>query len=187
MNNLFRFIQLFGWIQGTFLALKFKFDYLDHFKLPGIQHAFALRKNTSDKATFRQVFIDRYYYMNYPATVNTIIDGGANIGLFTLFIKNKFPAAKVICIEPDAENFSMLQKNTSGYENVFYEHAALWNTKNMLQLHNSEQYNKAGITVSENKNPRGEDETIAGITIDGLLEKYNISRIDIMKLDIEAS
>jgi FkbM family methyltransferase len=40
-----------------------------------------------------------------------IIDGGANIGMFSVHALSHFPKAQLICYEPDAINFAQLQKN----------------------------------------------------------------------------
>lgn len=50
-----------------------------------------------------------------PSTVRTdqpfIIDCGANIGLTTLFLKRRFPRAKMIVFEPAEESYALLVKN----------------------------------------------------------------------------
>src|SRR4051812_38097895 len=147
-----RFIEIFGFNHGIVLAIKFRLNLLNHFKLPFLRYSFALRKGTSDKATFWQVFVKKQYNIRYPKNVNVVIDGGANIGLFTVFIKNKYPAAKVICVEPDPENFEALKTNAGKYENVFLEQAGLWNTAAMLDIHRENDYDKSNISLSESEN-----------------------------------
>lgn len=41
----------------------------------------------------------------------SIVDGGANIGMFAIHASSYFPKAKLICYEPDSANFQQLQKN----------------------------------------------------------------------------
>lgn len=43
-----------------------------------------------------------------------VIDLGANVGIFARFAQSRFPMAKIICVEPDAENFAYLAKFTDG-------------------------------------------------------------------------
>jgi len=40
-----------------------------------------------------------------------IVDVGANIGVFTVLAARRFPNAKVYAIEPEVENFALLQEN----------------------------------------------------------------------------
>jgi len=50
--------------------------------------------------------------------VFNIIDMGAHIGLFGLWIKGKYPDAIVHCYEPDPENFELLQKNVKQSDGI---------------------------------------------------------------------
>ena len=43
-----------------------------------------------------------------------IIDAGANIGISAVFFALTFPTARVVAIEPEAENFGLLVQNTKG-------------------------------------------------------------------------
>lgn len=181
-RNLFLFIKIFGKIDGILLAFKYKFDFLNDLTIPGIKTKINLRRDTTDKATFFQVFLKRQYSMRFPIIPQVVIDGGANIGLFTLMIKNKFPCATIICIEPDPENFLMLQKNLVSYPNVFFENSGLWKNDGFLKIYDKHNKGKSAITVEED--PNGE---IKGITIDAIMNKYAFDHIDILKLDIEGS
>jgi FkbM family methyltransferase len=48
-----------------------------------------------------------------------VLDLGAHIGLFTLWIKHRFPTSTVHCYEPDPYSYSLLQNNTKFLNNVF--------------------------------------------------------------------
>jgi len=43
-----------------------------------------------------------------------IVDAGANIGASAIWFAYSFPAARVVAIEPEAENFALLKANTEG-------------------------------------------------------------------------
>lgn len=43
-----------------------------------------------------------------------IIDGGAHIGLSAVWFALEFPLAEIIAVEPQLDNFALLQRNTSG-------------------------------------------------------------------------
>lgn len=40
-----------------------------------------------------------------------VIDAGANIGLYPVYVKRKYPSAKVLAFEPAPITFQMLQRN----------------------------------------------------------------------------
>ena len=44
---------------------------------------------------------------------DTIIDIGANVGLFAIWAKEKWPCAKVLCYEPHPETFKYLENNAT--------------------------------------------------------------------------
>ena len=53
---------------------------------------------------------------SYPMprfTPQSIVDAGANIGLFSIHASRHFPKARLACYEPDPSNFVMLKKNLS--------------------------------------------------------------------------
>jgi FkbM family methyltransferase len=171
----------FGIISGLVIWVKFLSGNMDKIKLRSIKYPFALRKNTTDFEVFRQVFSE-YTGISYPQNAQVIIDGGANIGLFSVFMKNKYPDAKIICVEPDVENFKILQSNTGCYDNVYCENCGIWDKNTKLNVYDKFNLGKWGIICEES--PEGK---ISSVSIDFLLEKYNVKQVDILKLDIEGS
>jgi FkbM family methyltransferase len=55
-----------------------------------------------------------------------IIDAGANIGLFTLYMKQKYPASKILAFEPAPQLFELLSRNLAlnniSFANGIYPH-----------------------------------------------------------------
>jgi FkbM family methyltransferase len=183
LKLLYRFSSLFGKINGIRLFVNLKFGKLTNIQVPGIKSSISLRKGTSDVPTFFQVFLNNEYDINFIDNPKVIIDGGANIGLFTVFIKNKFPDSKVISIEPDKENFEILKKNVSGYENIFCENRGLWKTETNLKVYDKLDRGKWGMMVEETS----EEGDVKALSINSIMDKHSINKIDILKLDIETS
>ncbi len=81
-----------------------------------------LRKNTSDLFVYNQVFIEKEYYsliqlitqLSYTngLEIKNIVDVGANIGFFTLFMSEYYPDASFVLIEPDKSNADCISVNT---------------------------------------------------------------------------
>jgi FkbM family methyltransferase len=59
----------------------------------------------------KDIFLHRIYDFESETDAPFVIDGGGHIGLFTLFIKQKYPHAKVIIFEPDKGSLELLRKN----------------------------------------------------------------------------
>ena len=76
------------------------------------------RYPSSDLEVFQQVYfweaykelikIFEKYYANIPNYNVSIIDAGSNIGLTALYFLDHFKRCNIICVEPDAENFKVL-------------------------------------------------------------------------------
>jgi len=143
-----------------------------------------IRSRQSDPYIFEQIFIEQQYRFpeKFNSKIEWILDAGANIGLAAVYFSNKYPDSKIICIEPDAENFRLLCENTSNYPNIIRLHAALWHQSEKLYIGNTEQLS-AGYIVE----PAKTNEGIMGITVKSLIEEYRIPRISIAKIDIEGA
>ena len=72
-----------------------------------------------------------------PFEPDIIIDGGANIGMFAVQATSEFPNAKVVCYEPDPDNFQVLCRNISlnKLNNVELHQAGLWSSESVLYYH----------------------------------------------------
>ncbi len=149
-----------------------------------IQHPIFLRKNTSDEPAYYQIFHHKEYDMPLDFVPATIIDCGANIGLTTVFFKNKYPGATIVAVEPEASNFKMLEKNTDKYKDVHCLQYGIWNKTTNLKIINTNDTHW-GFTTEET-DQEGAD-IIKSISIDKIMELYHLDSIDILKIDIEAS
>jgi FkbM family methyltransferase len=76
-----------------------------------IQCCLRIAELASDLQSFLEVAIRDCYRVPRDARFRTIIDGGANTGLFTLGAMARWPEAKAIMIEPLAENVELIRRN----------------------------------------------------------------------------
>jgi len=144
-----------------------------------------LRVNSSDFPVFREIFLDMEYDLDYASTVDYIIDAGANIGASTLYFADRFPGAQILALEPDKENFSFLCKNTENFKNVVPINKGLWSETGFLNLSSRVVDSEAGISATRADTP--DENSVESCTVIELIEKYDISRIDIFKVDIEGA
>lgn len=180
-----RFFQKFG-AQGIgfFLKTLFKPNQLISFHFSEYPQPIFLRNNSSDLPTFNQVFLYEEYLMDYDFKPEIIIDCGANIGMATVYFKNKFPDAKIVSIEPEPSNFELLQKNTKAYNNVFCLQGGIWNKPTNLLVKDM-GVGSWGFMIEESETQT--PESISAYTIDQIMQQFGIDRIDILKIDIEGS
>lgn len=74
-----------------------------------------------DKRTAREfkliVLQDLYRIRGYPQDhFDLVMDIGANIGIFSVYAKTLFPAARILAVEPSREALTMLYKNTELFD-----------------------------------------------------------------------
>ena len=169
-------------IDRNFLKFNFLVGHIIKIKIPKIKHTLFLRLGSSDFFVFRQIFKENEYKIMFDDP-KIIIDAGANIGFFAVLMKNKYPHAKVICIEPDPENFEILKKNISQYDHIYAENYGLWDKDTKLKVFDKHNLGYWGIIVEEDLT----NGTIPAITINSLMKKYGFGYVDILKIDIEAS
>lgn len=75
-------------------------------------------------------------YERPGGTPDTIVDAGANIGLFALHAARLFPEARLACYEPDPGNFALLQRNLAlNHIAADLRQAALWSRSGTLYYH----------------------------------------------------
>ncbi len=179
-----RYLLNLGLFNGAFVFIQVELLSLYRIKLSGYSQSIFLRKDTSDRNVFREIFLFRLYAFPIKDIPKVIIDGGANIGLSSVYFANRFKESLVYAIEPEGSNLEALQKNVAGYPNVKIVSAALWPTDTRLKIKNTNE-SKWAISVEETTSR--EADTLEGISISTLLEKFSIDQIDLLKLDIEGS
>lgn len=145
-----------------------------------------LRNKTSDINIFHQIFIA--LELNYPikSNVRSILDCGANIGLASLFFKRKFPEARIIAVEPAADNLNILQRNLNGFSDIWVVAAGVYGKDCDLFIVDIGQ-RQDSYQLSKSK----ESGKIMGIipckTIATLIREYELNDIDLVKIDIEGA
>ena len=75
-----------------------------------------LRPGTTDYLVFREIFIDGEYdsLRRLPVVgFRTVLDLGANIGLFTRLALQLFEGARIAAVEPEARNADILSENVA--------------------------------------------------------------------------
>lgn len=153
--------------------------------MPGYTHPLYLRNTPSDTQIFTQIFLREELKFKLDHIPETIIDGGANIGMATTYLHNRYPAAKIFSIEPDSSNFELLKKNTKHFPSIICYNNAIWNKSTFLQIINADAGNESFI-VNE-IDGLSTDSLLKGITLGEIIDEHNLATIDLVKLDIEGS
>jgi len=131
--------------------------------------------------SWKEIFGDEIY--RFPATGRAprIIDGGANLGLASLYFLRRYPGARVTALEPDPGIFALLEKNLAG-----------WPCEGRLRLLPKALAASANPRIFQSRgadagrlSPTGArgDLTVACLPLDDLLSEP----VDFLKLDLEGA
>lgn len=136
--------------------------------------------NTSFFAAYEEIFEKEIYRFTSGSPTPRVIDGGANIGLGSIYFKLLFPQAKVTAFEPDREVCSVLKSNLAsfGFDDVEVREEALWSREGELS------FRVDGADSGRLDDERGD----ASVTVKATRAKDLLDeRIDFLKLDIEGA
>lgn len=147
------------------------------------------RPGTSDLQMFAEILCHRAFRcFDRIARARLILDCGANVGYSSAYFLTRYQQAKVIAIEPDPENFEMLERNLSPYAGRWVAlRSAIWSQPAGLVM--AEDGLGVGRECARSVRPARADEqaTIAAVDIGTLLKHSGFERISILKIDIEGA
>lgn len=134
-------------------------------------------KSVSDRA-------ERSLIAEYLRPGMTVIDVGANIGIYTRFFADLVsPGGKVIAIEPDKENHERLSRATASHPAVTALHAAASDTTGTCTLYVSSSLNVDHQTYDSGESRQAV--SVPAYRIDDLVPPG--SRVDFIKMDIQGA
>jgi FkbM family methyltransferase len=185
-----RFVQSFG------LRNAFKLIYhyertsgkVRSYRLPHFNNELFLRCNQTDYRLIVSILCHEEYkskwIFKHIKQPGLIIDAGANIGLFALYMHQHYPQAEIVCIEPEKGNFEVLSRNTNGISKIKPMKAALWSRKAFVNL---DDKGEGDWAFQADEVLDGTSGSIPTVTIPDILKDLQADKIDILKIDIEGS
>jgi len=151
------------------------------------------RGEHSDTVTISEMYLMKPYVQGDFAIKDnwTIIDMGANVGIFSTYATKAANNVKVFAYEPSKENFSYLQTNISNnnlFDNIKPFKLAVTSKagqKLTLYLHS---LGSGGNSLYKNRVTEcTATETIKTTTLEEIIETNNIKQIDLLKMDVEGA
>ena len=114
------------------------------------------------------------------------IDGGANIGSYSLLVNELNPNTQIYAFEPVKGTFEKLKENTSHTNNIIPIEKGLYN-KNCSREINlfSSNTHSSLIDIQGLKYNATERQKIELIRGDDFLKEYKIKEVDFLKIDVE--
>ena len=114
----------------------------------------------------------------------TILDVGANVGEFASLCLQSFPNASLICIEPQAELNSLIMENTNQRANIL--NLALSSRLGRGSLIRRDIGDRKAH-LNSSKARESHIDLVEISTIDCILDKFAILKVDLLKIDTEGN
>ncbi|HHT9120633.1 MAG TPA: FkbM family methyltransferase [Candidatus Hypogeohydataceae bacterium YC41] len=141
-------------------------------------------------ALAREIFFEGIYNpVNLPVEANdTVVDIGANIGVFTLFAAHK-TRNTVYAFEPFPESFEFLNRNIriNNLHNVIAYSEAVCDKIGMAKLFRHEYNLRHRLFVDDGKRKLEKYIEVPTTTLLQIMESNNLKQIDFLKLDCEGA
>jgi FkbM family methyltransferase len=134
----------------------------------------------SDLLVLKELLAENEYDLEGVSEPTTILDLGANIGIAALLFRQRYPQAKIICVEASPKTYGRLVRNVSGDPRIETINAAVAGTSGSVSF-TDDQESWANHISSDGP------VTVRSVTIDELVERYEVSAQDLIKIDIEGA
>jgi FkbM family methyltransferase len=115
-----------------------------------------------------------------PDKIETIVDCGANVGLTALYFASLYPRARIYSVEACPQNFSLLKLNVKCEPRITPIHACVVSVPQAAVL-----FDNRGPAWGRKLGDNGI--RVPALTLDELLEGQAITRVDLLKMDIEGA
>ncbi|MFY9265800.1 MAG: FkbM family methyltransferase [Solirubrobacterales bacterium] len=131
----------------------------------------------------REIFLEHEYAIAGDRRPMTILDLGAHIGLASIYMTTRFPNARIIAIEADPQLIPRLKANVHGLP-VEVIHAAVSRRGGKRNFYRGDE------TWSNSIEPTRHGQQVVevpAITVDQILDRCGVDRVDLMKIDVEGA
>jgi FkbM family methyltransferase len=145
----------------------------------GTRKSLSLPQEQGAKIAFVDIFLDDCYGLEQlPQSSLKVLDIGANVGLFSVAARNRFPQAVIHAYEPNPhlEKYLQLQSRTAGFD-YFMEAVGLFGGKVSLEFYETSMLTRT--TVEESGD-------IHQVAFRQTIERLGGS-VDLAKLDCEGA
>ncbi len=153
-------------------------------RINGIRTPFVFRPLNEDIYLIQSIFGAEEYALPIDFKPRLILDCGGNIGCAAVYFANKYPDAQIYSVEPESDNFRLLQYNTCAYDNIHPIKSALWDKETFIRVEDR-GYGKWGFMTFETT--ADTPDAMRTTTVAKLLADSGFDEIDLLKIDVEGA
>lgn len=157
-------------------------------RLAGVERPVYLRRGTLDIIVLEEIFLNREYgpaAAAIEAEAPRLLDLGGNIGLASRFFDEELPGVKIVVVEPDAGNHTVLRKNCARLleeGRLTAREAFVAAESGAAGIHRGDE--PVGYRIDHEA---ADGEQIECVTVPTLLDEAGFDRVDLLKCDIEGA
>lgn len=206
LRELLGFMRAFGVAPGAKLWGSMKLQLLQGdvltLRVPGLSAPLHLRRQ--DLPIFDQILVDQEddftsyaqagrvegAYRDFLAEGKrpVILDCGGHVGFSAVWFASRFPEAVVYSIEPEAENFRLLEANAAAFGNIVPLRGGVWNRECHLRITNPGAVSAAFRVQETNVDLTcPASSTLRGYTVDEIWRRDEANRLLLVKIDVEGA
>lgn len=162
-------------------------------RVPGAAGDLRIRTGTSDALFLREALLNGFDFREYQVPVairpRTILDIGANSGIVSVILKQKYPEARLFAFEPMPENYALLEYNLKGFEDALALPFGLGMETTEREYFDSDDPRNLGgggfyPTPSQVHHNRGK---LRIVSCTEALDQHHIHDVDLIKIDTEGA
>lgn len=150
--------------------------------LRGLRTPVLVRPNATDVEVVWELFGGREYEFVNGWPFKTVLDCGANVGLFLAWVmrESKGRIEKYVGVEPDDEAFTLLRMQASmlGVRERALVNAAVWSSDGTVR------FDDEGPSWAHTVRSSG-GRSVRSATVSSILDEAKLERVDLAKIDIE--
>lgn len=177
------------WLLATFkdwssiLAMKGRSNAsgLGELRIRGLDHPVRFRPGTTDIPVAWELFHNAEYECD-PWPFRTVVDCGANVGMFLAWLKRRGGIDRYIGVEADADSFKVLETQLAamqlaGRGSIY--NAAIWDRNGEVNFDIDHQSWGRHVSTDDKGVP------VRAMTLDAIMDEAGVASCDLLKLDIE--
>ena len=168
-------LLMFSDIKGNVIDLSSSENYKNH----------AFAEHSCVVHILKQFNTDFYWFLNEQEDLN-LIDLGANIGLFSMFVAPV--CEKVVSVEPTPSHFALLNElvDLAGVKNIESHNLAIGVEDGEAEFHIHERNSTMNSFITHRTDPHsGVTVKVKTKTLNSLIDSLDMDRVGFVKMDIE--
>lgn len=137
---------------------------------------------------FWTIFVQECYRV--WSDCQTIVDAGANIGVFSIWAARRLSNARILALEPHPETFARLRHNLEANglgTRVQPVQFALAEECGEREIRSGAESQRCSLVPSDRQGAEPDSVKVPSISLTRLMEQYQLQQIDLLKMDIEGS